>query len=298
MKTKTFNLWMFALCLLTFCLQSCSDDDDEGRKITSEKLYELTVASEKVPGVLVSDGSNLISEVYAVKKEGFSEWTCFGDILYFDYEEGYEYKIQIKETNYLDNQMGTPAWTEYQLLKVLSKEKKVSENLPEHFIPKWFYEKGQYIPEYRFIVDADDLGLAHVGRELERDQPLLATCHVIFYQKGDKWLVIDSNDKLIGKGTMKHEFVLINEFPDSYKLLPLGQIQGTMRWTFVDGPGSALNMEPFDVFLALWQRTKALDVDKTPDPWLYRDVTDYFQKKYPNDGIKAVVYTLGLKVDF
>ena len=28
--------------------------------------------------------------------------------------------------------MGDPAWTEYELLKVISKERKVSENLPPH----------------------------------------------------------------------------------------------------------------------------------------------------------------------
>ena len=27
MKTRTFNLWMFALCLLAFSFQSCSDDE-------------------------------------------------------------------------------------------------------------------------------------------------------------------------------------------------------------------------------------------------------------------------------
>ena len=34
--------------------------------------------------------------------------------------------------------MGEPAWTEYELLEVLSKECKESEDLPEDFIPDWF----------------------------------------------------------------------------------------------------------------------------------------------------------------
>ena len=36
--------------------------------------------------------------------------------------------------------MATPAWTEYDLLEILSKEKKNSDGLPEHFIPEWFSE--------------------------------------------------------------------------------------------------------------------------------------------------------------
>lgn len=55
---------MFAVVGLT----ACSDDDEEGRKVTDYKEYVLTVASEKIPGVLWSDGLNYLSEVYAAKK--------------------------------------------------------------------------------------------------------------------------------------------------------------------------------------------------------------------------------------
>ena len=44
----------------------------------------------------------------------------------------YEYKIKISETTFLDYSMGEPAWTEYELLETISKEKKVSEDLPLH----------------------------------------------------------------------------------------------------------------------------------------------------------------------
>ncbi len=47
---------------------------------------------------------------------------------------------RISETDYLDYTMATPAWTEYDLLEILSKEKKNSDGLPEHFIPEWFSE--------------------------------------------------------------------------------------------------------------------------------------------------------------
>ena len=37
--------------------------------------------------------------------------------------------------------MGEPAWTEYALLEEISKEAKASENVPDNFIPEWFFEQ-------------------------------------------------------------------------------------------------------------------------------------------------------------
>ena len=53
--------------------------------------------------------------------------------------------------------MGDPAWTEYELLEVISKEHKNSENLPPHFIPDWYFEQYcPYInPEFAYAIDAD-----------------------------------------------------------------------------------------------------------------------------------------------
>ena len=62
-----------------------------------------------------------------------------GSIKGFEYEPGYEYTLRISETNYLDHSMGDPAWTEYELLKLISKEEKTSDNVPNNFIPEWFY---------------------------------------------------------------------------------------------------------------------------------------------------------------
>ena len=295
MRKSTSNLWMIALCILVFGLQSCLDDEEEGRKITDQKEYELTVASETVPGVL-TNGMDPLSEVYAVKKDNASEWTPFGDSLDFEYEEGYEYRIRINETSYLDPQMGDPAWTEYKLLEVLSKEKKASENLPNHFIPKWFYEKNQYVPEYRFAVDAEQKEL--IEKDLKENPPMLATCHVMLYHRVEKWkwLAIDSKDAVMGQGILKAEHASDEDFQDSYKLLPLEHIHGKMmRWTFVDYSENGLDLEPYDVFFAVGQLTKS--VGQTPDPWLYQDLTDYYKHKFPEAGVKTVVYSLGLRVN-
>ncbi len=148
MKTKgSIGLLMSAFC--TFCFISCDNNNEEGRKITDYKEYVLTVASEKVPGVLWSDGLDYLSEVYAVKKEQSEEWSAFGAIDGFEFEKGYEYKIRVGETSYLDYSMGQPAWDERELLEVISKDKKNSEGLPLHFIPETYYGNVT-LPEYIF----------------------------------------------------------------------------------------------------------------------------------------------------
>lgn len=65
---KAINLGILMLFFCAFSIISCDDNDEEGKKVTDYKEYVLTVASEKVPGVLWSEGSNHLSEVYAVKK--------------------------------------------------------------------------------------------------------------------------------------------------------------------------------------------------------------------------------------
>lgn len=52
MRTK--HLWRaltLLLCALSFI--GCSNDDEEGRKVTDYKELVLTVASNEVPGVLL-----------------------------------------------------------------------------------------------------------------------------------------------------------------------------------------------------------------------------------------------------
>lgn len=135
-----FGILLLLLCAIGFagCL---NDDDKEGKKVTGYKEYTLTVASTKLQGVVFSCGNNALSDVYAIKKEDSQGWESLAGIQDFDYEIGYEYKILISETDFLDYSLGEPAWTEYKQIKVLSKEKKNSKGLPANFIPEWFYEQ-------------------------------------------------------------------------------------------------------------------------------------------------------------
>lgn len=133
---------IFSLVVILFSaviLCSCSSDDDEGgRQVLSSKDYIITVASHKLEGVVTSSGYSYKAEVFAVKKDNSNTWESLSGITGFEYENGYEYCLKIKETHYLDNSMGETTWTVYELLDLVSKEKKESEGLPDNFIPDWF----------------------------------------------------------------------------------------------------------------------------------------------------------------
>ncbi len=110
---KKLFLLLFA-CLLFF---SC-EKDNIGHVTT------LTVASEQGTGLVVG-----LFPCYIVKYEGSDKWTTMTEYIKgFDYEPGYEYVIKVvKEElrNPPQDHLGS-----YQLIKIISKVKKNSENLP------------------------------------------------------------------------------------------------------------------------------------------------------------------------
>lgn len=134
---NSLNALLLFICLVSFVSCDINETEDEP-KVTGYQEYVMTVASQKLQGI-VGVGVNVLSDVYAVKKDMSQEWEQFTGIQDFNYESGYEYVIKISETNYLDYRRGTPAWSEYKLLEIISKEKKDSQGLPEDFIPDWWH---------------------------------------------------------------------------------------------------------------------------------------------------------------
>lgn len=182
---------------------------------------------------MVSDGNNFISDVYAVKKEQSNEWIIFGYIEEFEFEKGYEYKIKISETSYLDYSMEQPAWTERKLLEVISKDKKDSENLPLHFIPKSYYENVQ-LPKYRYVVEADNKEV--IEAELKNNSILPLNYHHMLWRSKDsflKWIAIKDDANTQGPYIIKSENKEAEEMPKSYKLLPPERnVFGYVKWIF------------------------------------------------------------------
>jgi len=129
-----FGTLLFLLCI--FGLAGCLNKEEEERKVTHYEEQTVIVASKKLQGVVFSCGRDMLTDVYAIKKENAQQWEQLPYVSGFEYESGYEYKIRISKTSYLDYRMGDPAWTEHKLLEILSKEKKESTGLPTTFIPE------------------------------------------------------------------------------------------------------------------------------------------------------------------
>lgn len=176
MKTQnlliTEHLWgVLTLILCACCFISCSNKEEEGRKVTDYKELVLTIASKKVPGMVWHSGTNYVTEVYAVKKGETEEWITYGSIAGFEYEKGYEYKIKVSETTYQDYAMGDPTWTERNLLEVISKVKKDSEDLPIHLVPDTYYKRIPFT-QYRYVVEAENKSLIEDDLKMNTLLPL------------------------------------------------------------------------------------------------------------------------------
>ena len=109
-------------------------------KVTDYSEYTITVASMKLPGVLTSSGNNILADVYAVKDENSTEWEAMARLPSLNTKKDMNTKyVSVRRATWII------AWatrlTEYELLEVISKEHKNSENLPPHFIPNWYFEK-------------------------------------------------------------------------------------------------------------------------------------------------------------
>ncbi len=371
MKTQnlliTEHLWgVLTLILCACCFISCSNKEEEGRKVTDYKELVLTIASKKVPGMVWHSGTNYVTEVYAVKKGETEEWITYGSIAGFEYEKGYEYKIKVSETTYQDYAMGDPTWTERNLLEVISKVKKDSEDLPIHLVPDTYYkripftqyryvveafeyEKGyeykikvsettyqdyamgdptwternlleviskvkkdsedlpihlvpdtyyKRIPftQYRYVVEAENKSL--IEDDLKMNTLLPLDYHFLYYNSTGgflKWIGIHDKSRVFGPYIVKNAHKNPEEMPESYKLLPPeGRIvAGSNEWTFLDESEHPVNPLTFDVFIGYTALTKS--AGPTPNTiFLYKDLSQFYQSKYPDAGVKTVVisYTL------
>lgn len=287
MNTRNL-LGILTLFLCTFSIIGCSDDEEEGRKITGYTERILTVASKRLPGVFY-EGHSLLSEVYVVKENPSDEWSAYYDIAGFDYKPGYEYTIKVGETTYLDHSMGDPAWTERNLLEVIAKEQKESEGLPLHLIPDTYYDNIP-LPDYRHLVEAANAEL--IEKDV-KDHALLPLDYRYRMYRGKsgmlKWIGILDDNRMFGPFMIKTVSKKPGEMPESYKKMPPeGRIIGQGEWTFLDDTGNATDYPSFDVFIGYGTQTKS----EPPSPntcYFYKDLTRHYQEKYPDAGVKTVV---------
>lgn len=118
---------------------------------------------------------------------------------------------------------------------------------------------------------------------------MLCQSHEVF-----KWIGIqDDNNKLVSyivKTKSKNPL----EMPESYKLLPPdGHMTGGGEWTFLDESGHATKYPSFDVFIGSSSRTSVLPAYNML--CFYKDLTQHYQNKYPEAGVKTVVISYTFK---
>lgn len=294
MKSHFFMIQFIFIVSLLMC--ACSDDNEEGKKLTGYSEYTLTIASVKLLGVVTSSGSNMVTDVYAVKDEHSTEWEAHGDIAKFEYEEGYEYQIRISKTSYMDYQMGDPAWTEYELLEVLSKERKNSEELPSHFIPNWYFEQYcAYInPEFAYAIDADKK--EDIENDIKTDTAYKFGGSRCYMLNADKWFLLDPDMQTKEQGIVIRRRKEPTDFPESYKLLmPEQQIVSFGQYDFVTKNAPEEPIMQYDVMISRQFPTKSINRE-IYILWLYKDLTAYYQIKYPEANVKAVAIRYTTKI--
>lgn len=116
---KKLTLFIF-LSFLSSILFSCNMS-----KEAANNMVMMTIASKKVDCTGVGKMKCLL-----IKKGDQKDWTFhyFG-IKNFNYEEGYEYLIQVRKDSIKNPPADAPS-IQYTLVKEISKVKKQSENMP------------------------------------------------------------------------------------------------------------------------------------------------------------------------
>lgn len=122
MKNLSFIYFLSILCILS--LDGCSKDRD--------KIETLIIASEQRLGL--SPGGGSVFPYYIARNSETDEWRYYCSYIEgFKYETGYEYVVEIKvHEDDLDPTLADQELRSYSLHKIISKEKKDSENLPEN----------------------------------------------------------------------------------------------------------------------------------------------------------------------
>ena len=191
--------------------------------------------------------------------------------------------------------MGDPAWTERDLLEVISKVQKDSEGVPQHFIPETYY-KNIPLLEYRYAVEAENKSL--IEEDLEANSILPKSYHYMLCHSGEgyfKWIGIQDESHAFGPYIVKRTSKKPEEMPESYKILPPdGRIITGMEWTFLNESGNATDYPPFDVFIGYSSKIRSV-MPGYNMLCFYKDLTQFYQDKYPKAGVKTVVVSYTFK---
>lgn len=129
---KTIKFGFVLLVISSFFLTNC-DKDETGtirhltiasvKPVATEKTCTQDFAGTPIPPIYI----------YKEKNDDWELWYAYNPILGFDYQEGVEYVIRVRQYP-ADNPVADANNTIYQLDRIVSKESKESENIPDYYI--------------------------------------------------------------------------------------------------------------------------------------------------------------------
>lgn len=273
------------LLLVILSCVSCVKEEMKGPKQTGYKEYTMTVASDKRIG-LSGQTAQILCDVYAVKTDNATAWSSFVPTpLGFNYEPGYEYVIQVAETNWIDYDRGDPAYTDYALKKVISKTKKESEGLPKHFIPDWFIPQNEI--HIRYAIEADNKEI--IEKDIKADSSIPWNCKLELF---NFYALYNSENKLIDCGSVRELAKDLTLFPEVYKKLPIeGTVSTQGEFVFISSINQNEGERHSDAFIKVLYGATLTPVAI----YLYKDFTAYYKQKYPEAKVDAVVVSFTIE---
>lgn len=267
MKTKERFGMLLAVLLAAVGLMACIDDNDEAQ----DKVETITLYVSDETGTYYPWGAEGAAEGMLIKEKKEQEWQAisFEGVQGFEYERGYEYELSVEKTT-LANPPADASNIVYRLLEVVSKEAGSS----------------LYRIKVSYYVDADDEET--VSADVESNPFLPWRCSYLFHDGMSRFELLGADGELLGKGTVQRMRKEYSDYPDIYRsCLPDEQVMSSagMSFDFIfDSAASESSYYSYDAFFTRIEGTVNLN-----RLWLYRDWTEYYQRKYPEAGVRAVV---------
>lgn len=252
---------LFTVIGQTACYDNNEDSHDKVEKVT---LYVSDETGSCQPWY-----SSASVDCMMVKEEKEqTEYSPLGffDINGFEYERGYEYMLSVEKVT-LANPPADRNGITYKLLDVVSKEP----------------GNGLYKIGVSYLVDAD--WEEAVSHDIERNALIPWHCSYLFDGEMNKVKLVDATGKLLAEG--KTERKIKSGHPDTYRLLPPDEavVNWNLEWVFTFEADTSNEM----VFAYDCCTTKIDGAMCADRMWLYKDWTKYYQEKYPEAGVRAVV---------
>lgn len=258
---KMVVMAFFTVIGQTACYDNREDSYDKVEKVT---LYVSDETGSYQPWY----SSTSVDCMMVKEEKEQTEYSPLGffDINGFEYERGYGYMLSVEKVT-LGNPPANRSGITYKLLDVVSKEA----------------GNGLYKIRVNYFVDAD--WKEAVSHDIERNPFIPWHCSYLFDEEMSKVKLVDATGKLLAKGNVERK--IKSEHPDTYRLLPPDEavVNWNSEWVFTFNADSA-NKTVFTYDCCITKIDGSMYADRI---WLYGDWTEYYRKKYPEAGVRAVV---------